>query len=147
MLDQALTDVRDFSHKINQDELIDNLDLRLQFLASAINETSTLDLRSNILVTHNPIPKIQTQLYRIAQEALNNVLKDAQATEAQINFSSDKNGLTLEIVDNGIGFDTDQKRSGMGIVNLKEGATEIDADIQIKSELGVGSKILLTLIY
>jgi signal transduction histidine kinase len=98
-------------------------------------------------VTHNPIPKIQTQLYRIAQEALNNVLKDAQATEAQINFSSDKNGLTLEIVDNGIGFDTDQKRSGMGIVNLKEGATEIDADIQIKSELGVGSKILLTLIY
>ena len=74
---------------------------------------STVDLRSDCAVTHSPTPEIQTQLYGIVQEAVNNIIKHAQATKAQINYSSDENGLTLDIVNNGVGFDTNQKCNGM----------------------------------
>jgi len=65
----------------------------------------------------------KTTLYRVAQEALANVAKHAQATSVKIKLSKDVKGITLQISDNGNGLSTTRdayKISGMGLRNMEE---------------------------
>ncbi len=84
----------------------------------------------------------QLALYRIAQEALNNVEKHAQATEVFITISRQSNGLALTITDNGHGFDVNSTPSGsFGLAGMRERAEKIHASINVQSEPGHGTRI------
>ena len=85
-------------------------------------------------------------LFRILQEALNNVKKHARAKKVEIALQYAPSGLTMQIVDDGIGFDPDQfydtdMESGSGLRNMNNRAQQIGASFQMDSEKGKGTQI------
>lgn len=88
---------------------------------------------------------IHLGLYRIAQEALNNVIKHSKASEAHIELLTQGEQLILRIKDNGAGFDSEQRFSGFGLEGMRERATSIGAFMDITSRVGEGTHITVTM--
>ena len=85
---------------------------------------------------------LKTYVYRIAQEALNNIVKHSGATRAVISLFSDISKLYLHIEDDGVGFDTSKDfESGNGLYNMKERAILLNGKLEIQSSKGNGVKI------
>jgi signal transduction histidine kinase len=87
--------------------------------------------------------ELEEELYRIAQEALNNALKHARATAIFVKIEKHDPHLILTIRDNGRGFEPlaiDDHR-GLGLANMKERASRINADLIISSTPGEGTII------
>jgi signal transduction histidine kinase len=96
----------------------------------------------------NPPPNtVQVSLYRIAQEALNNVIKHARATLVEISLRCDGSptaGLELVVRDNGRGFDPGSTSSDhLGLEIMRERAREIGAKFAIQSRPGTGTDIII----
>ena len=89
--------------------------------------------------------KLQLNIFRIVQEQLNNILKHAAATSATIDLSRNKDEIILLITDNGKGFDTDQKRKGVGIRNIMGRAELCQGRAEIKSQPGKGFQLRVAL--
>jgi PAS domain S-box-containing protein len=85
---------------------------------------------------------IEEELYHIAQEALNNVLKHAGAKCVWVHLCFTSAEISLAIRDNGIGFTPDAaSNGGLGLAGLKERAEKIGAVLEIRSEPGTGTEI------
>ncbi len=85
---------------------------------------------------------IQEELYHIAQEALNNVIKHAHARRVDVSLYFSENFTRLEVCDDGAGFDPNQlHRGGMGLGTMHERAQRIGGNLQIESMPGKGTKI------
>ncbi len=82
-------------------------------------------------------------LFRIVQEALNNIVKYANATLVNIHLTENNDMLVLEVIDNGIGFDVEKKGrpDSYGLMGMRERAVLLDADLFVISEIGKGTKI------
>jgi signal transduction histidine kinase len=84
--------------------------------------------------------------YRIAQEALHNVVKHAHASRVDIILSSDNGNASLMVRDNGVGFEAGQAFPGhMGLVSFSERAASIGAKIEVESAVGSGTAVKLSL--
>jgi signal transduction histidine kinase len=93
---------------------------------------------------------VEIQLYRIAQEALNNVAKHARATQVNLLLEQAAENLVLIIEDDGVGFDEKASRlrrsgRGMGLIGMNERASLIGAAIEIESEKDSGTTIFVRL--
>ena len=90
-------------------------------------------------------PDVKVALYRIAQEALNNVAKHAGASQAQVAFACGaQEPVSLRIRDNGRGFDpasVPPEHLGLGI--MRERAAAVGARLTIRSEVGRGTEIVV----
>ncbi|HVS92569.1 MAG TPA: two-component regulator propeller domain-containing protein [Mucilaginibacter sp.] len=75
----------------------------------------------------------------ICKELLNNILKHSQATRAAITVTIDKNEIKLVVMDNGIGFDTNQSDEGDGLQNMQKRAAKLNAKLTIDSKKGTGT--------
>jgi signal transduction histidine kinase len=85
-------------------------------------------------------PEQQQALFRIAQESLRNTVKHAQATEAVITLSTDADGVTLEVADNGRGFNSSIKRDQhLGLSLMTDVATSVGAQLDLRTEPGHGT--------
>ena len=90
------------------------------------------------------LPEIEINLYRIAQEALNNVAKHAQATNVDVLLEKPDNHIVLIVEDNGIGFEPARKANrdkGLGLVGMAERAAIIGGTVEIESAKGKGTTI------
>jgi signal transduction histidine kinase len=86
-------------------------------------------------------------LYRIAQEALNNTLKHAGASEVHIHLQQTQESVTLAIHDNGCGFNLSEKfnSGGMGLVSMKDRSAALGGALEIISQPGSGTSIIATI--
>lgn len=84
-------------------------------------------------------------LYRTIQEAVNNAIKYADATEVSVQVKPNENGITIDISDNGKGFDLDTTDLGNGIVNMQKRIEEIGGVFKIQSEITKGTQITISL--
>ena len=83
--------------------------------------------------------------YRIAQEALHNVVKHAGASHVDLSLSNG-GGVVLEITDNGVGFDAGQSFPGhLGLVSMAERASSVGAEFAVTSARGSGTTVRLSL--
>ncbi len=80
-------------------------------------------------------------LYRVAQEALQNIVKHSQATTASVQITGADHELRLCIWDNGIGFDTDSASHGLGLISMRERLRLVDGTLRITSHPGAGTRI------
>jgi two-component system nitrate/nitrite sensor histidine kinase NarX len=90
-------------------------------------------------------PGVHVALYRIAQEALNNVVKHSKASQVTLRLSCqpDHGGVVLCISDDGCGFDPTRIPTGhLGVGIMHERAKAIGATLQIESELGAGTRVV-----
>jgi PAS domain S-box-containing protein len=87
---------------------------------------------------------VQVALYRMVQEALNNVVKYARAHQAAINLRLGPDAVRITVVDDGVGFDPDNIPSGhFGLKIMRERAEAVGARVSIYSEPGQGTQITL----
>jgi signal transduction histidine kinase len=81
-------------------------------------------------------------LYRIAQEALHNTVKHARASRAELKLERDARGITLEVSDDGAGFDPEGSFSGhLGLKSMRERATRLGGTLRVESTPGHGTSI------
>jgi two-component system sensor histidine kinase UhpB len=96
---------------------------------------------------------VDLPLYRIAQEALNNVAKHSRAASVQIRYSAAAGGAALEVEDDGVGFQDRRspsspgaaRRPGWGLVTMRERAAAVGASCEIMSHPGSGVLVRVTL--
>lgn len=90
-------------------------------------------------------PKISTNIFRIFQEALTNIIRHASATEIEVSVEKKDNDLKLVIKDNGHGFELNKLKSrhSWGIVGMKERAILLNGELIIESEQLKGTSITL----
>ena len=88
--------------------------------------------------------KFKLNAFRIVQEQLNNILKHAKATKVIITLSQNKQFIILSISDNGVGFDTSQKRKGIGVANILDRAATYNGTIELVSQHGKGCSLTVT---
>jgi PAS domain S-box-containing protein len=91
-------------------------------------------------------PETEILIYRVTQEALNNILKHARATQVDIVLERTCEGLLLIIEDDGIGFDPSDAETvadGLGLLGMRERAALVGADVQIESSRGRGTTVIV----
>ena len=89
-------------------------------------------------------PEVKIALYRIAQEALNNVAKHSGAGQADVRLECRPQGVDMVISDNGKGFDMqDVRAQSLGLGIMKERAREIDARLKLESQVDKGTQIIV----
>ena len=87
---------------------------------------------------------VRRNLYLIAKEAVNNLVKYSHASQADISFGYAYNALTMSVKDNGQGFDLENaKRNRNGLVNMRQRAEQIRGTLTINSEIGKGTCVTL----
>jgi PAS domain S-box-containing protein len=97
----------------------------IKLICSAFNETSISDNK-------------KLMFFRIIQEQLNNIVKHAKAETASIRLESFLESITLEIKDDGMGFDLDKEKSGIGLTNIRNRAELFGGTVDIISGEGKG---------
>lgn len=93
-----------------------------------------------------PPLRVENALYRVAQEVLHNVTKHANATEAEVTLTHNKEGTTLHIADNGQGFVYDPNTlEGHGLRSIRERCELLSGTLTVEAEPGQGTQITLAL--
>ncbi|TKB95148.1 tetratricopeptide repeat-containing sensor histidine kinase [Pedobacter cryophilus] len=101
----------------------------------------------NLTVDHCILqPITATNLFRIIQEGVNNAIKHADSTALNITISGgDKNDLSVNISDNGKGYDLESKPSGYGLKNIKSRIETLGGQYSIKTGIGKGTAIQINI--
>lgn len=109
-------------------DIADALNIRIDFVGYGVPAKSD--------------PGIETSIFRIAQEALSNIVKHAEATEANVQLLGNEEQLTLIVEDNGKGFDVGNIQSkGKGLNNIRARAMLLNGSAEIVSEKSRGTTI------
>jgi len=144
-LKQSLDDVRRISHRLRP-AMLDELGLpaALQLLGRETSDAGPTHVDVQVLGEVIALPdEVKTALFRVAQEALANVGKHAQAQQVQIDLSFEPDSIALRIADDGRGFDADQvqldPRRGIGLRNMRERLASIGGRFDVHAAPGAGT--------
>ena len=100
-----------------------------------------------VIGTYRKLPiRHEMGLYRIAQEAIMNCRRHAQAEKIVLQLSYHTNGVVLEITDDGLGFDAEQiEKEGFGLIGINERVKLLNGTLEINSSIGKGTHLKVTL--
>ena len=87
----------------------------------------------------------RTCVYRVVQEALTNCVRHAAATCIRVTVTGHEEGLDVTVVDDGIGFDVERRKTGLGLRGIEERARELGGHVEIRSVRGAGTSLLIRL--
>jgi signal transduction histidine kinase/ligand-binding sensor domain-containing protein len=124
------------------------LALQEKGLAAVVREyafewESRTDIRVSLQIENDcrlPL-QIEQALYRILQEAMANIARHSQASQAEVCVLYEAECVTLTVSDNGRGFDRSQKPKGMGLRSIRERAESVGGEALIKSAPGSGTRV------
>ncbi|MBV8037476.1 sensor histidine kinase [Roseateles sp.] len=88
---------------------------------------------------------VDMALYRVAQEALSNVLRHAHATAVDMRLDAAPGGVRLSVRDDGLGFDADTVTGGLGLLGARERAVVLGGELSVHSVPGQGTRVELWL--
>ncbi|MFA9195569.1 ATP-binding protein [Flavobacterium sp. FBOR7N2.3] len=143
-------DIREISHDLNREKselinnfvaIVDNLfeEQRKTFpskLISSIDSTIKWDLAVN---------SVKINLYRIIQESLQNINKYANASTIKVELKKQENNIILTITDNGVGFNVNLKKKGIGLQNMISRAKECKGEFNVQSKKDEGTTITVSI--
>jgi PAS domain S-box-containing protein len=141
----ALAEMRTLLFELRPAALADaDLSDLLRQLAESVTGRARVPVALDIDGSCQTPTDVKIALYRIAQEALNNIAKHSGATQAKVSLHCGENRITLQIEDNGRGFDMSQATTGsFGLSNIKERAGQIGAQLTINSRINEGTDITI----
>jgi signal transduction histidine kinase len=114
----------------------------LRQLGEAITGRTTLPVALSLRGQCTAPLDVQVALYRVAQEALNNVVKHSGAAKASIRLHCRENSVDLTVSDNGSGFDIQAvSPKSLGLRIMRERAEAAGANLKIESQAGQGTKV------
>jgi signal transduction histidine kinase len=143
---QALKEMRLLLHQLRPPILEDvglvgALQHRLDAVEQRVGIETALQVEGEV---HELAFPVAEQLFRIAQEALNNALRHANASESVVCLHTQGQRIVLSVQDNGDGFDPGEVVPGMGLKNMRERAQSIGGRISVTSQLGQGTTVAVT---
>ncbi|RLD41728.1 MAG: hypothetical protein DRI86_12905 [Bacteroidetes bacterium] len=109
---------------------------KTEIILSAIPQTGWNDLDESV----------QINIYRVAQELINNILKHAKASRIEFNLELIGGVIHILVRDNGVGFDTSKRINGIGLKNIQSRVEEFNGDFSIKSVLGKGTTVVIKIL-
>jgi signal transduction histidine kinase len=121
----------------------------LRSLAARFNDLLTVTVSADAALAslddplHNRLPEdFRVSLYRIVEEALNNVQRHAVATQAEITLRvANAETLLLDVVDDGQGFDHPTARRGLGLTVIEDRVEQLRGQLRIESHVGAGTRV------
>jgi signal transduction histidine kinase len=90
-------------------------------------------------------PELESVVYRLAQEALNNIAKHADAGSVGLQVRGAENRLDVLVSDDGKGFDPEADRGGFGLDGMRERVELVGGELQIESNSGSGTRVMASL--
>ncbi|MFS4491509.1 ATP-binding protein [Maribacter sp. 2308TA10-17] len=143
-------EVRSISHELSHAayQKIHNFILSIKDLINTVKGSSKISFDFNYsdeLDWDALSGDIKINLYRIIQESIQNSVKHAECENIYINFHADEAILTVHIEDNGRGFTPKKGKKGIGMRNIASRMKKLNGTWDIKSELGKGTKVTLTI--
>jgi signal transduction histidine kinase len=87
----------------------------------------------------------RTCIYRVVQEALTNCVRHAAASCIRVTVTGHGDSLDVTVVDDGIGFDVERRKTGLGLRGIEERARELGGHVEIRSVKGAGTSLLIRL--
>lgn len=142
VLDDIYMDVRLISHNLLPAELeTQGLVVALQKL---LNSISNKHISFHFLtegVSRRLEPQLEHELYNIALELINNILKHAQATHAWVSLTQQDDRISLTVSDNGKGIDLNQPANGVGLRNVHARVDNLNGRLQITKQNTHGTNV------
>ena len=147
LLDEAYNKVRAIAHTKNSGVIAKQGLLKaVQNMADKVSVSNKITVD---VIDHGLENRLENSLeltiFRIIQEATNNAIKYANCENLNITFSKHGHVLNLQIGDDGVGYITNEKSEGIGLINMKTRVNSMKGTIDIKSELNKGVTILIKL--
>jgi two-component system sensor histidine kinase UhpB len=145
---EATTDIRRISTELRPIVLDDvGLEAALRRLVAEIATHAEPAIELTVELSSGRLgAEVETVVFRIAQEAINNAIKSARASRIDVVLRTDGAGVFLSVTDDGVGFDADvPKGLGLGLPGMHERAELIGAKLTIDSAPGAGTTVRLEL--
>jgi signal transduction histidine kinase len=126
------------------DEL--GLPAAIEALAERSSVTGGLEITGDVALAESSedgrlSPELESTIYRLAQEALTNVVKHARAERAEIRVISRGHQIEIEVSDDGIGFDPELKPPGFGLTGMRERLDLVGGRLEVESAVGHGTTV------
>jgi two-component system, NarL family, sensor kinase len=145
MIGEVINDLSDLSRSMSSEIILSNGFIKaMEFEVNQMNKPGMYSIR--LKVTGEAIymeARRELILFRIVQEALNNIIKHAEATEILIELFFTEESLSLLINDNGKGFVIEKLQSGNGFINMQKRAQSLNGLCEIFSQPGKGTSITI----
>jgi len=153
VLNKAIYDLSNLTKSLYTDRITEvGLADSIRFEAAIMKKSGLMDVQFQITGSEIELNEQKSIfLFRMFQECMNNILKHADATLVLVNLNYLNDVFTLEIKDNGIGFNVAEKNqstasgSGVGLKSIFNRAQLIGADISINSKPNQGTVVLIKL--
>jgi signal transduction histidine kinase len=114
----------------------------LHRLCSDLSEETRLDVQcERHEIPDHLAPEISLCLYRVAQEALQNIVRHSNATTASVHLRGRGSRLLLQVVDDGVGFDQARVAAGLGFASMRERLNAVNGGLAIHSQPGRGTRL------
>ncbi|HZZ18363.1 MAG TPA: histidine kinase [Opitutaceae bacterium] len=148
LIEQTMETVHRFARELRP-AMLDHLGVHSALRAHVALFTQRTGIKTELLA-HPDLSRIDGArsevLFRVAQEALNNVFKHAKATAVKIEFTSSGDGLTMEVADNGCSFLVEdklgEKATGrLGLLGMKERVRHVNGNFTIESAPSKGTRV------
>lgn len=141
-------EIRTISHELNSNLFSDNVNFVsiVENLFTAIKNHSDINFHLKVdeqIDWETVNNSIKINIYRIIQEALQNIDKYANAQNVFIKMVKTEGNISIEIKDDGVGFDLNDKKTGIGLSNMRARMEEIKGKFSIESKPHNGTKINL----
>jgi PAS domain S-box-containing protein len=143
----ATNEIRNLSHRLAP-AFFDNT--RLEEAFESLLNTFNIEDKYNISVHFDQHAKnilidqeLQLNLYRILQEQLRNIIKHSGCTDIEVNVLVYNNRLQMRIADNGVGFEVNQVKRGIGLANMKRRARLFGGKLHINTRPGKGCEVMI----
>jgi signal transduction histidine kinase len=142
-------DIREISHDLNREKyvLINNFVAIVSNLLEEQSNSFEADLVSSLdesIQWDKVSNAVKINLYRILQESLQNINKYANAKHIAVELKKEDEHILLKITDDGIGFDVNTKKKGIGLQNMQSRVDECEGKFDIKSKKGKGTTTIVS---
>lgn len=144
---EAIQNVREISYNLRPYQL-DRMGLTraLQSITTRIAQSSAIVFSIDVQNIDGLLPReLEIHLYRIVQEAANNIIKHSGATEACFTVARTQDAITVDISDKGKGFDQAMQTGGLGLRGITERVAILSGTLSLSSSLGSGTKIVINI--
>ena len=147
---QTYQDIKHYAQALRPG-ILDDLGLvaAIKWLAEEIHNFSGIEIQVEADAVPPLPPETQLVLFRIVQEALNNIHRHSVASQASITMEYRENEVRITISDNGKGFELPQQlsdfasRGKLGLTGMVERAQLIGGELEVRSQIGKGTKIIV----
>ncbi|MDD4776719.1 MAG: sensor histidine kinase [Fermentimonas sp.] len=142
MLDDSIQELRRVAHHMMPESLIRfGLKASLADFCDAIPNAQFHYYGNEVRLDS----KLEILLYRSVHELVNNAIKHANAEKIDVQIIQESDRISLVVQDDGFGFDTEAKRDGMGLDNIRKRVESYDGVMFISSNIGKGTEIHIEL--